>query len=83
MSFEKVVDFFGRVEDHHDHDNQPDGKQISAQEPTHDVSVDDLQSEVFQEFHHSLLPSFWTISAFQAEKSPASIRLRASPTSHR
>lgn len=48
--------FFGRVEDHHDQDNQRDGEQVCAQEPAHDIPVDDLEPEAFEESNHGMYP---------------------------
>ena len=81
LQFDEVVDFFRSVENHDDHDNQRNGENVSPEELTHDVAIEDFNSGKLD--FHNLRDSFSTITGFHSEKVPCKICSRASPTSQR
>ena len=81
FQLDKVIDLLGRIEDHHNHNNQGDSKDVSSEELTHDITVEDFYSWKFE--LHSLRDNFSTMTAFHTGKVSCIICLRASPTSHK
>ena len=81
LQLDEIVDFFRSVENHDDHDNQRNGENVSPEELTHDVAIEDFNSGKLD--FHNLRDSFSTITGFHSEKVPCKICSRASPTSQR